>query len=55
VTRGGALYAPDAVLESPLVPHLLDGDDGVLHGRKELTPNSPSVNRRFAASTAPAI
>jgi ketosteroid isomerase-like protein len=30
------LYAPDAVLESPLVPHLLGGDSGVLHGHKEL-------------------
>lgn len=31
-----ALYAPDAVLESPLVPHLLGGHDGVLRGRDQI-------------------
>lgn len=31
-----ALYAPDAVFESPLVPHLLGGERGILHGREEL-------------------
>lgn len=31
-----ALYAPDAVLESPLVPHLLGTERGVLHGHEEL-------------------
>jgi len=30
------LYAEDAHLESPLVPHLLETNTGVLHGRKEL-------------------
>ena len=30
------LYAPDAILESPLVRHLLKTDSGVLHGRDEL-------------------
>jgi hypothetical protein len=31
-----ALYAEDAQLESPLVPHLLGTKTGVLHGREEL-------------------
>jgi hypothetical protein len=31
-----ALYAPDAVHESPLVPHLLGGSSGVLKGRDEI-------------------
>ena len=31
-----ALYAPDATLESPLVPHLLGGHDGVLKGRDQI-------------------
>jgi hypothetical protein len=31
-----ALYAPDAVFESPLVPHLLGGESGILHGHEEL-------------------
>lgn len=31
-----ALYAPDAVLESPLVAHLLDRPDGVLRGRDQI-------------------
>ncbi|MBV8394309.1 MAG: nuclear transport factor 2 family protein, partial [Alphaproteobacteria bacterium] len=30
------LYAEDAVLESPLVPHLLGGRNGRLQGRPEL-------------------
>ncbi len=33
-----ALYAPDAVFESPLVLHLLGGESGVLHGHEELRP-----------------
>ncbi len=33
-----ALYAEDAWFESPLVPHLLGTESGVLHGRKELRP-----------------
>ena len=33
-----ALYAEDAWFESPLVPHLLGGDSGVLHGRRALKP-----------------
>jgi hypothetical protein len=31
-----ALYAPDAVLESPLIPYLLGGTNGVLKGRDEI-------------------
>lgn len=30
------LYALDAIIESPLIPHLLEIDKGVLKGRKEL-------------------
>ncbi len=33
-----ALYAEDAWFQSPLVPHLLGTESGVLHGRKELRP-----------------
>ena len=33
-----ALYAEDAHFESPLVPHLLGGDRGVLRGHGELRP-----------------
>jgi ketosteroid isomerase-like protein len=33
-----SLYAEDAWFESPLVPHLLGTDGGVLRGRKELKP-----------------
>jgi len=33
-----ALYARDAVLESPLIPHLLGVDSGVLRGHEELRP-----------------
>src|SRR5579864_7210566 len=33
-----ALYAPDAVFESPLVPHLLGKKEGVCRGREELRP-----------------
>jgi len=33
-----ALYATDAVFESPLVPHLLGTESGVLHGHDELRP-----------------
>src|SRR3954447_19751908 len=30
------LYAPDATLESPLVRHLMGGDQGVIRGRDQL-------------------
>jgi hypothetical protein len=31
-----ALYAPDAVLESPLIRHLLGGEQGICRGHQEL-------------------
>ena len=31
-----ALYAPDAVLESPLIPYLLETDRGILRGHGEI-------------------
>src|SRR5260370_36517190 len=31
-----ALYADDAILESPLVPVILDKSDGILHGKAEI-------------------
>ncbi len=31
-----ALYAPDAVLESPVVSHLLERDEGICRGHEEL-------------------
>jgi len=31
-----SLYAPDAILESPLVSHLLKRESGVCHGHEEL-------------------
>jgi hypothetical protein len=30
------LYAPDAILESPLVPHLLNSERGICRGKEEL-------------------
>jgi ketosteroid isomerase-like protein len=44
-----ALYAPDAVFESPLVPHLLDTKSGVLHGHKELKPLFDKLAQRTPA------
>jgi SnoaL-like domain len=32
------LYAPDGVIESPLVPHLLGKKEGVCRGRQEMRP-----------------
>lgn len=31
-----ALYAPDAIIESPLISHLLNIDEGICRGRDEL-------------------
>lgn len=49
-----ALYAPDAVFESPLVPHLLGAERGVLRGHEELrrlferlAERKPSVRQYF--------
>jgi ketosteroid isomerase-like protein len=36
VERLTALYAPDAVLESPLIPHLLGTPTGICRGRAEI-------------------
>jgi ketosteroid isomerase-like protein len=44
-----ALYQPDAVLESPLVCHLLDTDEGVVRGREDLR---RFVSRVFAHQPA---
>jgi ketosteroid isomerase-like protein len=33
-----ALYAPDAVIETPLAPHILDTESGVVRGHDELRP-----------------
>ncbi len=33
-----ALYAPDAVFESPLVPHLMGTQKGILRGHDEIRP-----------------
>ena|SRR5579872_6983704 len=30
------LYCPDATIESPLIPHLMETDSGVCHGLKEI-------------------
>jgi hypothetical protein len=47
------LYAPDAVLESPLVRHLLGTTEGIVHGRDDLRrfvetvfKRSPPLRRR---------
>jgi len=52
-----ALYTPDAVLESPLIPHLLKVERGVCRGHEDLrrlfevlAQRKPSV-RRFYRST----
>jgi ketosteroid isomerase-like protein len=44
-----ALYAPDAILESPAVPLTMGTDSGVCHGRDELRP----VIERVAARKPP--
>ncbi|WP_028937696.1 nuclear transport factor 2 family protein [Pseudonocardia spinosispora] len=49
-----ALYHPDATLESPLVRHLLGGEEGIVRGRENLRgfvakvfANQPAKRRRF--------
>jgi ketosteroid isomerase-like protein len=51
-----ALYQPDAVLESPLVCHLLATDEGVVQGREDLRrfvsqvfAHQPAKRRRYRA------
>ena len=48
-----ALYAPDAILESPLVRHLLGSEQGIRQGSEELRPfielvmsRTPAVRQR---------
>jgi hypothetical protein len=42
-------YAPDATLESPLVPHILGTESGVLRGHAELRPFLEKVLARTPA------
>jgi len=44
-----ACYATDAILESPLVPHLMNTKNGTLHGHKELRPFFQLVAERKPA------
>lgn len=52
-----ALYAPDATLESPLIPYLLGGNSGICQGRDALRhfvemvfQRTPLVRKRFRTS-----
>jgi len=49
-----ALYAPDAILESPLVPHLQGGTSGVLKGGSRSAISS-TKRRRANPASAPSI
>jgi SnoaL-like domain len=40
------LYAPDAIIESPLIPHLLETDTGICKGRNELRKLLEIVSKR---------
>lgn len=49
-----SLYAQDAILESPLVPHLLEQESGICKGQKELraliekvASRKPSIRQYF--------
>jgi len=49
-----ALYAPDAVIESPLIPHLLGKEEGLCRGQEEirafwekLAASKPPVRRYY--------
>ncbi len=49
-----ALYAPDCILESPLVRHLLKSEEGVIEGRNKLREflhvvfaRTPAVRKRY--------
>jgi ketosteroid isomerase-like protein len=46
-----ALYAADAVFESPLVPHLMGGERGVLRGHGELRPFFEEFAKRKPAAS----
>ncbi len=41
-----ALYAPDATLESPVIPHLMGTENGVLRGHEQLRPLFEKVAER---------
>lgn len=41
-----ALYAKDAVIESPLIPHLMKVERGICRGREEMRPFFREVGRR---------
>jgi len=41
-----ALYAPDATIESPLIPHLMGSERGICRGHKELRPFFDEVAAR---------
>jgi hypothetical protein len=45
-----ALYAPDTVLESPLVRHVLKSDEGVIRGREKLREFIREIFTRTPAS-----
>jgi len=49
------LYAPDAVLESPLVRHILGGAEGIIRGRDDLRSfvdnGLPAVRLRYGNAT----
>lgn len=40
------LYAPDSVIESPLIPHLMGKKDGVCRGHDEMRPFFVAVAKR---------
>jgi SnoaL-like domain len=40
------LYAQDAVIESPLIPHLMRVERGICHGHEEMRPFFREVGRR---------
>lgn len=44
-----ALYAPDATLESPLIPHLMGAERGICRGHAELRPLFETLARRKPA------
>ena len=53
-----ALYATDAVFESPLVPHLLGTESGVLHGTTNCghcSIGSLRESRRYGSIIVPGI
>ena len=43
------LYAPDAVLESPLVRHILGGAEGIVRGRDDLRSYFRLANEQIGA------